>query len=61
MKIKPSDRSHDDFILLVRELDAELYERYGGIMEHYHQYNGIEHIRHAVVLSVDGVPAGWNF
>lgn len=57
MNILRTDSSHKDFISLVKELDADLYGRYGDIMVHYDQFNGIERIRHSVVLYVDGVPA----
>lgn len=51
-----TDASHNDFIELVRQLDAELAERDGNDHAFYRQFNKIDAIRHAIVAYEDGVP-----
>ncbi len=47
-----------DFRALVDALDGELDERYGAQMEFFGQYNHSNDVQNAVVLSIDGTPAG---
>src|SRR5688572_22607932 len=49
-----TDSSHTDFIALVGELDAFLALQNGEKHSFYHQFNGIDMIRHAVVAYLDG-------
>lgn len=53
MKLIRTDSSHHDFAGLVNKLDAELAIIDGDEHAFYAQYNGIDMIRHAVVLYVD--------
>ena len=49
-QILHTDSGLPDFIALVQLLDAELAERDGEEHSFYAQFNGISHIRHAIVL-----------
>jgi len=51
-----SDASHPDFIQLVQLLDAELAGKYENQTSFYAQFNGIEQIKHVVLLYEDGEP-----
>lgn len=48
--------NHPDFIKLVQELDQELAERDGHEHEFYDQFNGVENIKHIVVLYRNETP-----
>lgn len=47
-----------DFRALVAALDEELNERYGAQMNFFGQHNKSGDVQHAVVVSLDGIPAG---
>ena len=51
-----SDASHPDFIQLVQLLDAELAGKYENQTSFYAQFNGIEQIKHVVLLYDNGEP-----
>lgn len=51
-----TDASNQDFIYLVKMLDAELAQRDGPAHSFYDQFNKIEGIKHALVLYVNDVP-----
>jgi putative acetyltransferase len=53
-----TDSGNEDFIALVRLLDADLAIRDGKDHAFYAQFNKIDAIKHAVVAYSDGVPAG---
>lgn len=53
-----TDSSHPDFILLVRELDADLAEKNGDQHAFYNQFNSVAAIRHVVVAYDDDKPVG---
>ena len=50
--------SHPDFRKMVNALDEDLYRRNGDTQKLYEQYNQIDKIKHAIVISVDGKPVG---
>ena len=50
--------SHPDFRKMVVALDEDLYRRNGDTQKLYEQYNQIDKIKHAIVISVDGKPVG---
>jgi GNAT superfamily N-acetyltransferase len=58
IEILRTDSSNQDFIDLVKHLDADLAERDG--MEHsfYAQFNKIDKIKHVVVAHKNGKPVG---
>jgi putative acetyltransferase len=47
-----------DFRAMVIALDEDLYRRNGDIQRQYDQYNQIDHIKHAIVIYVEGKPVG---
>jgi putative acetyltransferase len=49
---------HRAFTDLVRELDDELYQRYGAAQSAYQRYNRIEALDTVVIVCLDGIPAG---
>lgn len=51
--LKRTDSSNEDFVKLVQRLDAELAISDGDEHAFYHQYNGIDMIKHAVVVYED--------
>ena len=51
-----TDASHSDFQFLVSKLDAELAVIDGDDHDFYHQYNGIDDIKYALVLYADSTP-----
>ncbi len=53
-----TDSQNEDFRQLVSLLDIELTEIDGEEHDFYHQFNGIDNIRHAVVAYLDGVAVG---
>lgn len=53
-----TDSQNEDFIKLVRELDADLAVRDGDDHAFYAQYNKIDLIKHVVVAYIDGKPVG---
>ena len=50
--------AHADFREMVNALDADLLIRNGETQNLYHQYNKIDHIKHAVIVYVDKKPVG---
>ncbi len=53
-----TNSENKDFQSLVKELDADLAVRDGEDHSFYHQFNGITHIRHALVLRVNDITIG---
>ena len=58
IKIKRTDSSDDDFVQLVRHLDADLAERDGKEHSFYAQFNKIDKIKYVVVAYENDLPAG---
>ncbi|NNE27896.1 MAG: GNAT family N-acetyltransferase [Saprospiraceae bacterium] len=56
IKIIHTDASHPDFRKLVAQLDSELAIIDGDDHDFYHQYNGIEDIKYALVLYYEDQP-----
>lgn len=56
IRIVRTDSGNEDFIALVRRLDAELAERDGSEHSFYNQFNKIDKIKHAIVLYEDDRP-----
>lgn len=57
-KLKRTTATNQDFVYLVTELDAELAIRDGDDHDFYHQFNGLEDIKHAILIYVDDKPVG---
>ncbi len=57
-RIIKTDNTNLDFQNLVKELDAYLKVTDGEDHDFYNQFNGLEKIKNAVVLYVDGEPVG---
>ena len=49
IRLRRTDSSNQDFILLVRSLDADLAQRDGEEHSFYAQFNKIDHIKYVVV------------
>ena len=58
IQIKRTNSSDQDFINLVKELDAYLKITDGDEHDFYNQFNGIENLKHTVVAYQDDVPVG---
>ena len=58
ISLKRTNSSNEDFINLVRHLDADLAIRDGADHAFYSQYNGISMIKYAVVAYENGIPVG---
>ena len=58
IKIKRTDSGNQDFMELVKHLDADLAERDGKDHSFYDQFNKIDRIRYAVVAYENGKPVG---
>ena len=58
IKIKRTDSSDQDFIQLVRHLDADLAERDGKEHSFYAQFNKIDKIKYVVVAYDNDLPVG---
>jgi putative acetyltransferase len=56
--LKRTHSEDDDFVGLVRQLDAELAEIDGSDHSFYAQFNKIDRIRHAIVAYENGKPIG---
>jgi putative acetyltransferase len=56
--IKRTDSTNPDFVLLVRQLDAELRDRFGEAQTFFDQFNKLDSIRHVVVAYHNDVPVG---
>lgn len=55
IQLTRTDSKSKDFQELVAKLDKELAVMDGDLHDFYHQYNGIEDIKHAVVLYNDNI------
>lgn len=53
-----TDSENNDFVFLVKQLDADLAERDGAEHSFYAQYNKIDKIRYVVVALEGDTPAG---
>ena len=58
IEILRTDSGNQDFIELVKHLDADLAERDGKEHSFYAQFNKIDKIKHVIVAYDDGQPAG---
>lgn len=58
IRIARTDSSNQDFIELVRHLDADLADRDGAEHPFYAQFNKIDKIKHVVVAYDDNQPVG---
>jgi putative acetyltransferase len=58
IKIKRTDSSDQDFVQLVRHLDADLAERDGKEHSFYAQFNKIDKIKYVVVAYENDLPVG---
>nr|WP_298515924.1 GNAT family N-acetyltransferase [uncultured Kordia sp.] len=58
MKTKRTNSKNQDFINLVKELDAFLSIRNGESDEFYSQFNGLEALHHTIVLYLNDEPIG---
>jgi GNAT superfamily N-acetyltransferase len=58
IKIKKTDSADKDFIELVALLDESLKVVDGNMHSFYHQYNGIQAIKYAIVAYENGAPVG---
>lgn len=58
IKLLRTDASHQDFVELVKRLDADLAERDGKDHSFYAQFNKIDKIKYAVVAYEDDKPVG---
>lgn len=56
--IKRTDSNNEDFIELVKQLDADLAKRDGDDHPFYAQFNKIDKIKHAVVAYENDIPVG---
>ena len=56
LRILKTDPTNDDFVMLVKLLDAELAERDGADHSFYDQFNKIDGIGHALVLYCEDFP-----
>ena len=53
-----TNSSNNEFIALVKLLDAELAERDGADHAFYNQYNGIDDLKHTVIATENNIPLG---
>lgn len=58
LEIVQTDATNIDFQNLVQELDKDLSKVDGDLHDFYHQYNGIQSIKYAVVVYDNKVPVG---
>ncbi len=58
IKVLRTDSGNQDFINLVKHLDADLAERDGSEHSFYAQFNKIDKIKHVVVAHENGKPMG---
>nr|WP_114905327.1 GNAT family N-acetyltransferase [Kordia sp. SMS9] len=58
MTTKRTNSKNQDFINLVKELDAFLSIQNGESDEFYSQFNGLEELHHIIVLYLDDAPIG---
>jgi GNAT superfamily N-acetyltransferase len=53
-EIVRTESTNPDFKRLIEELDKDLYQRNGDAQLVYRPYNQVDHIKHVVVIEVDG-------
>jgi GNAT superfamily N-acetyltransferase len=58
IEILRTDSGNQDFINLVKHLDADLAERDGSEHSFYAQFNKVDKIKHVVIAYEDGKPVG---
>ena len=58
VKIVRTNSDDGDFIELVRQLDLELWKRYGEEQSYFDRFNKIDSIKHVVVAYKDSKPVG---
>ncbi len=58
INVKRTDSTTQDFINLVKKLDADLAERDGSEHDFYNQFNKIDAIKHVVVAYENDAPVG---
>jgi len=58
IQLKRTDSSNQDFISLVKELDAYLKITDGDEHDFYNQFNGIENLKHTIVAYKDNQAVG---
>ena len=58
LKVERTDSDNQDFIKLVKHLDADLAERDGEDHSFYARFNKIDKIKHVVVAYDEGKPVG---
>ena len=58
IQIKRTNSSNQDFVNLVKELDAYLKTTDGDEHDFYNQFNGIENLNHCIVAYKDEEPVG---
>lgn len=56
IKLARTNSGNNDFIILVKYLDAELAIRDGDDHSFYHQFNGIDSLKHTIVAYLDHIP-----
>jgi GNAT superfamily N-acetyltransferase len=58
INILRTDAENDDFIALVKHLDADLARRDGAAHPFYSQFNKLDNIKHVIVVYEDTKPVG---
>jgi len=58
MKLIRTDAKNSDFITLVKALDLGLRVTDGDLNDYYHQFNGLENIKHCCVVYIEDQAAG---
>lgn len=59
MEVIRTDSTHPMFVKLVQQLDAELKEMDGNEHAFYHQFNGIDDLKHCIlIVEKDGLACG---
>lgn len=56
LKILNTNSTNIDFIILIKQLDDDLNERYGELQKQYDKHNKVDYINDAVIIYVDEVP-----
>jgi putative acetyltransferase len=58
LRVVRTNSGHEDFIMLVKMLDADLATRDGKDHDFYSQFNKIDNIRYAIVIYENETPVG---